>query len=193
MLPRAGLDPIRDVQVLCPMYRGAVGVHAINEQLAERLNPAAPGRAEFEIATPDGGRVLRLGDRVIQTRNDYTVGVFNGETGIVVNAGEDGVHVDFGTPKDPYVLAYNATQARALYRAYALTTHKSQGSQWPCVVIPVHTSHAHMWSRQLLYTAVTRAQRWCVLLGTERALALAIRRDQGADRWTALSEMLRGE
>jgi exodeoxyribonuclease V alpha subunit len=193
------VDPIRDVQVLCPMHRGALGVQALGRQIAEVLNPPVAGGPALVLPARGGAagagsgeRVIRFNDRVIQTRNNYQLGVYNGETGIVVRVDADGCAVDFADAgKPPVVVEYSAKAARDLDLAYALTIHKSQGSEWPVVVIPVHSQHAHMWSRQLLYTGMTRARRWCVLLGTEKALALAIRKDQGVTRWTALRGLLK--
>lgn len=185
------VDPVRDVQVLCPQRRGTLGVDALNEALAEALNPADPNRKP-EVVVGDARR-LRLGDRVIQTSNDYRLGVFNGETGIIVDLdpknGE--VAVDFGDAGAPCLVRYGASASRALWRAYALTVHKSQGSEWPVVVIPVHSQHAYMWSRQLLYTGLTRARTWCVLLGTRKAFDGAVRKNAPAERWTALQALLR--
>lgn len=189
------LDLSRDVQVLAPMKRGGCGVDALNVALATSINPDR-GQARLTLpgfeSAPD--RSLLVGDRVIQVKNDYEIGVFNGETGRVVDAGESGVVVDFADADDqePVPVPYTAKQARHLYRAYALTVHKSQGSEWPAVVIPVHSSHAHMWSRQLLYTAITRASRWAVLIGTEKALATAVKRDDGISRMTSLEGLARG-
>ena len=185
------LDPSLDVQVLCPMKRGACGVDALNERLRLALNPPGPGKPYLEVGSPGARRKLHGGDRVIQTKNDYALGVYNGETGVVADADEQlgVVVVDFGGGA---IVEYTAKRAAALFHAYALTVHKSQGSEWPCVIIPVHRSHAHMWSRQLLYTGVTRAQRWCVLTGQGSALDLAIKKNKPAQRLTALGALLAG-
>ena len=190
-----GLDVLRDVQVLAPMRRADVGCDKLNVRLRELLNPVRPGEASFVVGGREADearrRDFRVGDRVIQTRNDYKRGVFNGETGVVVDAAAAGVVVDFGDRSRAVAVEYNEAGAKALRHSYALTVHKSQGSEWPIVVIPVHSSHAHMWSRQLLYTGITRASKLCVLFATDKALALAVRRDQADKRNTTLKELLK--
>lgn len=178
-----GLDPLRDVQVLCPMYRGEVGADALNERLQARLNPGPGG---------DGAarrRRLRVGDKVMQVRNDYDLEVFNGDIGWVTAVDGDGaVHVRFGERH----VAYAAGDLDQLVPAYAITVHRSQGSEYPAVVMPVLTEHYVMLRRNLLYTAVTRGKRLVVLVGQRRALELAVRRHDDARRFSALAERLRG-
>ncbi len=206
-LPRDEYDPIRDVQVLCPMKRGPIGTFALNEALQNLLNPATPGKpvltAGWRKSKQAGGgagktggdeeveRVFRMGDKVIQTRNSYDLGVFNGETGIVTGIQEKPwtLVVDFGAGRN---VVYDRGAASDLQLAYALTIHKFQGSQIPLVVVPLHTTNAIMLRRQLLYTAITRAQQCCVLLGTDKALKMAIRNDREAVRNTRLRELLKG-
>ena len=187
-------DVRRDVQVLSSMRRADVGVDKLNTRIRELLNPPLDGEPIFAIGktTAEGeDRSFRRGDKVIQTKNDYQRGVFNGETGVVVGV-EPGreLLVDFGDATRDFTVSYDAKGARSLFLSYALTIHKSQGSEWPIVVIPVHSSHAHMWSRQLLYTAITRAARLCVIFATDKALALAVRSNQADKRNTTLCEML---
>jgi exodeoxyribonuclease V alpha subunit len=152
-----GYDADRDVQVLSPMHRGAAGVSALNQRLQERLNPPDPRKPE----APHGSRVFRVGDRVMQLRNDYDRQVFNGDMGRVtaVDLEEHTLTVDF----DGAAVGYEAAQLDELVHAYAVSIHKSQGSEFPVVVIPVLTQHYMMLQRNLLYTGVTagRGNWWC--------------------------------
>jgi len=179
---RFGLDPRTDVQVLVPMHRGALGAGALNARLQDLLNPdGAPVLARAG---------LRVGDRVIQTRNDYEIEVANGEVGVVCGAGpEQGSVVVHIEGRD---VLFPADRTDALRLAYALSIHKSQGSEYPAVVIPLHTQHWLMLRRNLLYTAVTRGRRLVVLVGSQRAIGTAVRRDDAVRRYTLLAELLRG-
>lgn len=184
---RFGLDPLRDIQVLSPMHRGAAGVGALNEALQARLNPPAPDKAE----TKHGGRILREGDRVMQIRNNYDKMVFNGDMGhlVKVDREEQIALVDFdGVPVD-----YEFYQLDQLVHSYAVSVHKSQGSEYPVVVIPMLTQHYMMLQRNLLYTAITRAKERVVVVGSMRAVAMAVKNDQIAARNTSLAERLRDE
>jgi exodeoxyribonuclease V alpha subunit len=180
---RFRMDPIRDVQVLTPMYRGEVGADNLNRELQAALNP--PGPPEFEA----GGRVLRQGDRVMQLVNDYDKEVFNGDVGRITGANriDRSVRVDF----DGLLVEYTADELDALTHAYAISVHKSQGSEYPAVVLPLTEQHYVMLQRNLLYTAVTRGKRLVVLVGTRRALEIAVRNDRTAQRYTRLMERLR--
>lgn len=177
---RFGVDPVREVQVLAPMYRGAVGIDALNESLRERLNPR--GKPVLN------GR-FRIGDRLIQTRNAHELGLMNGS--IVFLRADDpeaeaiAVDTDEG---DELVVAYG--DAADLRLAYAISVHKAQGCEVPVVVGVCHRSHARMLSRPLLYTAITRARSSCILVGDPAALAMAVRRDEGGGRHSALAERL---
>jgi exodeoxyribonuclease V alpha subunit len=173
-----GLDPLRDVQVLSPMRRGAVGCDALNGLLQERLTA---GAAELVR----GKHRYRVGDRVIQTRNDYAQEVYNGDVGLIeaLMPAERKVYVRY----DERVIGYAADDLDDLRLAYALTIHKSQGSEYPAVVIPMLTQHFMMLRRQLLYTALTRARRLVVLVGSERAVGLAVREAGVEPRWTRLA------
>lgn len=179
---RFGLDPIRDVQVLAPMYRGAVGIDALNERLRERLNPA--GEAVLN------GR-FRLGDRLIQTRNAHELGLMNGS--IVILRADDPEEEEIVVDTDEggsLVIPYEETATLRL--AYAISVHKAQGCEVPVIVGVCHRSHARMLTRPLLYTAITRARRTCVLVGDRAALGAALGRGEGAARHSWLSERLRG-
>jgi exodeoxyribonuclease V alpha subunit len=187
-LPRRfGLHPVRDVQVLCPMQRGPAGAGALNERLQEALNPAGSGRAERRY----GGRVYRVGDKVSQIRNNYDKLVFNGSLGIVtaisLEEQELRVRMDGGEGE----VTYGFDELDELTHAYATSIHRSQGSEYPCVVIPLTTTAWMMLQRNLLYTAVTRAKRLVVLVGSRRALARAVRTEGAGRRHTALADRLR--
>src|SRR6266536_1971002 len=185
-LPRRfGLDPRRDVQVLCPMRRGPAGAGALNERLQEVLTPARDGLAERRA----GGRVFRVGDKVTQIRNDYDKGVFNGAVGVVTSLSlED---AELTVLMDDEATAYGFDELDELAHAYAVSIHRSQGSEYPCVVVPLVTSAWNMLARNLLYTAVTRARRLVVLVGSRRALAKAVRTEGAGRRYTALGDRLR--
>jgi len=171
-----GLDPVRDVQVLAPMYRTAVGIDALNEALQQRLNP--DGR-------PALNEHFRVGDRLIQTRNSHELGLMNGSICFLVDDDPDEEAVvletdDGGTIVVPY------DEAAPLRLGYAISVHKAQGCEVPVVVCVCHRSHSRMLTRPLIYTAITRAKRSCVLVGERPALAQAVRRDDGGRRYSAL-------
>jgi exodeoxyribonuclease V alpha subunit len=177
---RYGLDPIRDVQVLAPMYRGAVGIDALNERLQARLNPNGK---------PALGERFRVGDRLIQTRNAHDLGLMNGS--IVFLRDDDpedellSVDVDEGGSLE---IPYDA--AADLRLAYAISVHKAQGCEVPVVVTVCHRSHARMLTRPLVYTAVTRARRVCVVVGEQAAMAMAVGRDDSGERHSGLAARL---
>jgi exodeoxyribonuclease V alpha subunit len=189
-LPRRfGLDPRRDVQVLCPMYRGPAGAGALNERLQAALTPTQSGLAERRF----GGRVYRVGDKVMQIRNNYdkgTAGVFNGSVGVVTALSLEDQELRVLLDEDEEV-GYGFDELDELTHAYAVSIHRSQGSEYPCVVVPLTTGAWLMLQRNLLYTAVTRAKRIVVLVGSRRALAKAVRTQGAGRRYTALAERLR--
>jgi exodeoxyribonuclease V alpha subunit len=180
-----GFDRITEVQVLCPMHKGRAGTEAFNTALQAVYTGDAEG---LEAPGPRGehGRVYRLGDRVMQIRNDYDRAVFNGDIGVVirVQADKDMLTVDF----EGVVASYERKDLGALRLAYAISIHKSQGSEFPAVLVPMLTEHHVMLRRNLLYTAITRARRLCVVVGDPRAIERAIRRADAARRWTGLTE-----
>lgn len=187
-IPRKfNLDPSRDIQVLSPMYRGSTGVTNLNEVLQEALNPPAPNRPERRM----GGRTLRVGDRLMQTRNNYEKGVYNGDIGrlAVLDRVEQTVVVDF----DGRTVVYDWMDLDQVVHAFAISVHKAQGSEYPAVVIPVTMQHYLMLQRNLLYTAVTRARRLVVLVGTKKAIAVAVRNSKVSRRHSALDWRLSGE
>jgi exodeoxyribonuclease V alpha subunit len=187
---RFGLDPRRDVQVLTPVHRGPAGAAALNELLQDALTPAQSDRAEKRF----GGRVFRVGDKVSQIRNDYDKGangVFNGTQGVVTAIDAVGQTLTVVTDEDE-TIEYDFGELDELVHAYAITVHRSQGSEYPCVVVPLTTSAWMMLQRNLLYTAVTRAKQLVVLVGSPRALAQAVRATGSGRRHTGLAHRLRG-
>src|SRR6266508_2129736 len=190
-LPRRfSLDPRRDVQVLCPMHRGPAGAGALNERLQTALTPARPGLAERRF----GGRVYRVGDKVMQIRNNYdkgTAGVFNGSVGVVTTLSLEDQQLRVLLDEDEEV-GYGFDELDELTHAYAVSIHRSQGSEYPCVVIPLVMGAWLMLQRNLLYTAVTRAKQLVVLVGSRRALAKAVRTQGAGRRYTTLTQRLLG-
>ncbi|MER7987332.1 ATP-dependent RecD-like DNA helicase [Streptomyces noursei] len=185
-----GLDPRRDVQVLAPMHRGPAGAGSLNGLLQQAVTPARPDLAERRF----GGRVFRVGDKVTQIRNNYEKGrngVFNGTVGVVTGLDVVEQRLTVLTDEDEEV-PYDFDELDELAHAYAVTIHRSQGSEYPAVVIPVTTSAWMMLQRNLLYTAVTRAKRLVVLVGSRRALGQAVRTVSAGRRHTALDHRLAG-
>jgi exodeoxyribonuclease V alpha subunit len=177
-----GVDPIRDVQVLSPVYRGPLGIDALNERLRAALNPAGA-----ELLDGD----LRAGDKLIQTRNDYETGLMNGQIAIAVESDEDDERL-IVEADDGRRVEIPPGAVRWLRPAYAISVHRSQGCEMPVVVIPVHAAYGGMLSRNLLYTAITRARRACVLVGQREAVARAARRADAFRRYTRLTGLLAG-
>jgi exodeoxyribonuclease V alpha subunit len=182
LVGKFGIGDPREIQVLTPMNRGPLGTHALNAELQNLLNPA--GR---ELRS--GDRAFRAGDRVIQLRNNYDRGVFNGSIGRVVSVDTERGRI--GVAFEETHAEYEPGELDELALAYAISVHKSQGSQYPAVVMPVHPSHYVMLRRNLLYTAITRAERVCVLVGTRSALQQAVRNQDERRRLTRLAERLR--
>lgn len=183
-IPKRFAIPSQDIQVLSPMHRGVIGVGALNEALQAGLNPPAAQKAEKRI----GNRVYRLGDRVMQIRNNYDKDVYNGDMGAIHGIDVEMQKVTVVIDGRPVV--YDFLELDELIHAYAVSVHKSQGSEFPAVVIPVLTSHYMMLQRNLLYTAVTRAKRLVVLVGQPKAIAMAVKNDKVTQRFTGLRERL---
>lgn len=181
---RFGLDPVKDVQVLTPMRAGPIGVEVMNERLQRLLNPPPEG---FSLEGETRRAPFRVGDKVMQIKNDYERGVFNGDIGFVRRIDPGQVHVEV----DERLVTYDRESLDNLTLAYAVTIHKSQGSEYPAVVIPVSTHHFKMLRRNLLYTGVTRGKRLVVLVGTERAMRIAVGNALVEERNTGLAEVLR--
>ncbi len=181
---RFGLDPIRDIQVLCPMNRGGGGARSLNIELQAALNPAGDRKIERF------GWTFAPGDKIMQIENDYDKEVYNGDIGYI-----DDVDPDAGeltASFDGRAVTYGFGELDTLVPAYAATIHKSQGSEYPAVVIPVLTQHYAMLQRNLLYTGVTRGKRLVVLVGQKKAVAIAVRNVSGRRRWSKLNEWLVG-
>lgn len=178
---RFGLDPLRELQVLSPMRHGVIGVGNLNERLQALLNP---GGMELQA----GAVTFREGDRVMQTRNDYDRGVFNGDTGFIARVDPKDRRLIVTVDGEPVV--YEKDQLDDLVLAYAVSVHKSQGSEYPGVVIPISTQHFKMLQRNLLYTAITRGRRLVVLVGTPKAVGIAVRNKEISLRNTQLSDRL---
>ena len=180
---RFGFDPKADIQVLSPMNRSLLGSRNLNQVLQEALNPSTSGPEVQRF-----GWTFRIGDRVIQTENDYNRDVFNGDLGIVekINRIEQDMVVNF----EGRSVEYDFGDLDELSLAYVLSIHKSQGSEFPCIVIPVHTQHYMMLQRNLLYTAATRGKKLVILVGTKKALAMTVNREDTSTRYTALRSRL---
>ena len=180
---RFGFDPIRDIQVLCPMNRGGVGARSLNIELQAALNPAGEKKVERF------GWTFAPGDKVMQIENDYDKDVYNGDIGTVedVDLDEGELAVNF----DGRTVTFVFGELDTLVPAYAATIHKSQGSEYPAVVIPVMTQHYAMLQRNLIYTGVTRGKKLVVLVGQTRAVAIAVKNVSGRRRWSKLDEWLR--
>jgi exodeoxyribonuclease V alpha subunit len=181
---RFGLDPFRDVQVLSPMNKSELGVNALNQRLQEVMNPATAGARQVERF----GRTFRVGDKVIQVQNDYQKEVFNGDIGRV--AAIDPVDQELTVDYDGRPVVYDFNELDELSHAFACSIHKSQGSEYPAVVIPLHTQHYVMLQRNLLYTGVTRGKKLVALVGSRKALALAVRKQDTAFRYSMLRRRL---
>ena len=179
---RFGLDPLRDVQVLCPMYRGEVGADALNRDLQDLLNP---GQIEIERS----GKRYRVGDKLMQIRNDYDREVWNGDVGLLTHIDTNAAKLYVRFPEREH--QYGFEELGDLIPAYAISVHRSQGSEYPAVVMPVSTDHFLMLRRSLLYTAVTRGKKLVVLVGSTRALEMATRNNDDGQRWSGLCERLR--
>ena len=189
-IPRKfGLDPVRDIQVLTPMNRGPVGTAVLNEALQAVLNPSSPGVVRGKVT-------FRVGDKVMQLRNDYDKNVYNGDVGVVASVDEeaDALVVRFDDDsrnEGRRDVPYDGRSLDELTLAYACTVHKSQGSEYPAVVIPLLTSHFVMLSKNLVYTAVTRGKRLVVLVADPRALRLALAEQRREERQTRLASRIR--
>jgi exodeoxyribonuclease V alpha subunit len=177
-----GFHPIRNIQVITPMHRGTVGVTSLNAELQKKLNPQT-----FGITL--GSRTLRLGDKVMQITNNYDKDVFNGDIGWISRIDHENqeVVIDF----DGRLINYEYSDLDEVMLAYAISVHKSQGSEYPVVVMPVSTQHYLLLQRNLMYTAITRARKLVVLIGTKKALTIAIRNNKQQLRYTYLAARLR--
>ena len=179
---RYGLDPIRDIQVLCPMNRGGLGARSLNIDLQKALNP--PG----ELRVERFGSTFAVGDKAMQVENDYDREVYNGDLGVIrsIDPEASEIVIEF----DGRPVTYGFGELDEIVLAYATTIHKSQGSEYPAVVIPLTTQHYPMLQRNLLYTAVTRGKRLVVIVGQRKAMAIAVKGRQTRRRWSKMKEWL---
>jgi exodeoxyribonuclease V alpha subunit len=181
------LDPIRDIQVLCPMNRGSLGIRELNVRLQAELNPARadePGVEKF-------GWQFRVRDKVIQTENNYDKEVFNGDIGQILKI--DPVEREVIVKFDQREVVYDFGELDEVSLAYAITIHKSQGSEFPAVVIPLATQHYMLLQRNLVYTGVTRGKKLVVLIGQRKALTIAVKNNKTEQRFSGLLDRLQGE
>jgi exodeoxyribonuclease V alpha subunit len=184
LIPKLGFNPARDVQLLCPMTRGDVGTRNMNQVLQQLINPPLPTKPEIVR----GGVTLRVGDRVIQKVNDYNRDVFNGDLGVItdIDPEERSAMVQY-TDK---VAVYDAADLNEIALAFAVTIHKSQGSEYPVVILPIYMQHYLMLSRNLIYTGLTRARQLAVVVGPQKAIALAVRQVKDQNRYTRLAQRI---
>jgi len=184
LIPKWGFDPARDVQVLCPMTRGIMGTRNLNTVLQQLINPPLADKAEITR----GGIILRVGDRVIQKKNDYNREVFNGDMGVIaaIDLEEQEVTVQFAERQ----VNYDYADMDEITLAWCVTVHKAQGSEYPVVILPLYMQHYMMLSRHLLYTGLTRAKQLAILVGPKKAIGLAVRQVKDQQRYTLLRERL---
>ncbi len=178
---RFGHDPLEDIQVITPMHRGLLGARNLNAVLQDRLNPDSPGVERY-------GQTYRVGDKVMQTVNNYDKDVYNGDSGRIVSV--DIEKGELAVRFDSRCVEYDIRELDELSLSYAITVHKSQGSEYPVVIVPIHTQHYVMLQRNLLYTAITRSRKLVVLVGTEKAVAIAVKRMSSTRRITTLRQRL---
>ena len=179
---RFGFDRFSDIQVLSPMQRGLLGCRNLNTVLQENLNPEGQSVQRY-------GWTFRIGDKVMQTVNDYDKDVFNGDIGRIESL--DTVDQEAIIQFDGRKVTYEFNELDELILSYAVTVHKSQGAEYPAVVIPIHTQHYALLQRNLLYTAITRGRKLVVLVGTQKAVAIAVKRMDSRQRVTLLKERLK--
>jgi exodeoxyribonuclease V alpha subunit len=177
-------NPATDVQVLCPMTRGVVGTRNFNQVLQQLINPPSPDKAELTR----GGNTLRVGDRVIQLKNDYEREVFNGDLGIIseIDTTELEVIIQF----DERYITYDYADLNEIALAWSISIHKSQGSEYPVVILPLYLQHYIMLSRNLVYTGLTRAKQLAIIIGSQKAIAIAVKQRNLRQRYTRLAERL---
>jgi exodeoxyribonuclease V alpha subunit len=184
-IPSLGFNPAQDVQVLCPMTRGEIGTRNLNQVLQKLVNPPHPSKGELVR----GGSVLRVGDRVLQQVNDYNREVFNGDLGIIeaIDPEEQETTVRY----DNRSVTYDLADLNEIALAWAVTIHKSQGSEYPVVILPIFMQHYLMLSRNLIYTGLTRARKLAIVVGSQKAIGLAVRQMKDGERYTLLDRRLK--
>jgi exodeoxyribonuclease V alpha subunit len=192
LIPKLGFNPATDVQVLCPMSRGLVGTRNLNTVLQELINPKSPDKVEITR----GGMTLRVGDRVIQQTNDYQREVFNGDLGIItdIDTVEQEINVQYGDSASADLsvrsVVYDYADLNEITLAWSVSIHKSQGSEYPVVILPFYMQHYMMLSRNLLYTGLTRAKKLAIVIGAKKAISLAVRSTNDMQRYTRLKQRL---
>ena len=179
-LPSLGFKPLEDIQILTPMHQGDLGTHRLNIQLQKLLNPHGKSLRYNET-------LFRVGDRVLQLKNDYENEIFNGDIGRILDIVEDSIFVQF----DSQTLYLSGKQLQDLELAYAVSIHKSQGSEYPAVIVILHKAHWIMLKRNLLYTAITRAKKFCCIIGSEWAVQKATSQKEDEERYTYLQEQIK--
>jgi exodeoxyribonuclease V alpha subunit len=176
-----GYSPVNDIQVLTPMHRGVVGTSNLNAELQQHLNTS-----QDELIR--NGKVLKVGDKVMQIKNNYDKDVFNGDIGRITRIDREDQEVT--VDHDGRSVSYEYSDLDEIVMAYAVTVHKSQGSEYPVVVMPILTEHYMLLQRNLLYTGITRGKKLVILVGTKRAMAIAIKNNKPQKRYTLLRERL---
>jgi exodeoxyribonuclease V alpha subunit len=184
LIPQQGFDPAKDVQVLCPMTRGEVGTRMLNQVLQQVINPPTPHKTEIVR----GGLTLRVGDRILQQKNDYNREVFNGDLGVItgIDVEEQEVTAQFADRE----VTYDYADLNEITLAFATTIHKAQGSEYPVVILPVFMAHYVMLSRNLIYTGVTRARQLAIWVGDQKAIGMAVKQVRDQQRYTLLAHRL---
>ena len=183
-IPRQGFNPATDVQVLCPMTRGAVGTRHFNQVLQKLINPPHPDKAEVFRS----GMTFRVGDRIIQLKNDYNREVFNGDLGII--AAIDTVEQEVTITFEGREVSYDYADLNEITLAWSITIYKSQGSEYPVILLPLYMTHYVMLSRNLIYTGLTRAKKLAIVIGSSQAIGLAVKQINQQQRYTRLKERL---
>jgi exodeoxyribonuclease V alpha subunit len=178
---RFGMNPMEEIQILTPMQKGALGARNLNATMQRALNPTGDQVERF-------GTIFRCGDRVMQTENDYNKEIYNGDLGYIemIDLEASEISIRF----DERSIMFDVRELDSLLHAYAITIHKSQGSEYPAVIIPLHTQHYIMLQRTLIYTAITRAKKLAILVGTTKALQLAVSQTLSKSRTTQLATCL---
>jgi exodeoxyribonuclease V alpha subunit len=183
-IPSLGFNPATDVQVLSPMSRGLVGTRNLNKVLQQLINPPSPEKIEITR----GEMILRMGDRVIQLTNDYQREVFNGDVGFIIkiDTEEQEIIVQYGERE----VTYDYADLNEIALAWSVTIHKSQGSEYPVVIMPIYTQHFMLLSRNILYTGITRAKKLAIIIGSQKAIGMAVRSTNQKERYTQLQQRL---
>jgi exodeoxyribonuclease V alpha subunit len=178
-----------EIQILTPMTRGSLGTVSLNRLIQESANPPQKGKSQLQV----GERIFRVGDRVIHRRNNYDLEVFNGDIGVIREIDNEELTCEVAFFPDNRVVQYKRDDIPELDLAYAITIHKSQGSEFGAVIIPVLTQHFKMLFRNLIYTGLTRAKTLAVFVGTRKALAMAVNNQDTSQRQTFLYKLIRGD